>query len=549
MPTITLSKKELLETIGKKLSDEELADRISMLGTNLEDIEGDEISVEIFPNRPDLLSQQGFGRALASFIGALGKTGLAKFVVEKPKITVTIEKSTEDCRPYTACAVIRGLKLSEQKIEEMIMIQEKLHITYGRNRKKVAIGIYPMEHITTPIRFVGLAPDKIKFLPLEARGEMTAKEILEDHPKGKEYAGLVKGLKHYACFIDGKDKIMSMTPIINSELTGKVSHSTTDVFVECSGFDYGVVSTCLNMIVTSLADMGGTIEACALKYEHGKLGTITSPDLTPKEWKIDLTYINKVLGLKLSEKEMGALLEKMGFGYDEKKRVVFVPAYRNDILHMVDFAEDIAIAYGYENFTPTIPTVATVGEESWKSKVERKVREILVGHGLLEMKNYHLVNAEDQETMGVNEYVKLKSCVSQEYNTLRRTPLVSLLVALTRNQHHEYPQKVFEIGRGFKEAREKDGGVKEQEFLAVLLAGEDENYTRARQILDSIALGMDIQPSFEEVDKSWSLEGRAAHIILDGKVIGDIAEIHPRVLTALGLEVPCSAIILKLDVF
>ncbi|MBR9703722.1 phenylalanine--tRNA ligase subunit beta, partial [Candidatus Woesearchaeota archaeon] len=264
-----------------------------------------------------------------------------------------------------------------------------------------------------PIRFVGLAPDKIKFLPLEARREMTAKEILEDHPKGKEYAGLVKGLKHYACFLDGKDKIMSMTPIINSELTGKVSNGTKDVFVECSGFDYDIVSTCLNMIVTSLADMGGTIEACTLKYEHGTLGTITSPDLTPKEWKIDIAYINKVLGLNLSEKEMSKLLKKMGFAYDEKKHVVLVPAYRNDILHMVDFAEDIAIAYGYENFTPTIPTVATVGEESWSTKIKRKVREILVGHGLLEMKNYNLISAELQEILGINEFVTLKSCVSK----------------------------------------------------------------------------------------------------------------------------------------
>lgn len=548
MPTITLSKKELLATLGKKLSDEELADRISMLGTDLEGINDDEITVEIFPNRPDLLSQQGFGRALASFIGAPGKTGLAKFSIDKPQITVTINKSTEDCRPYTACAVVRGLKLSEQKIEEIIMIQEKLHITYGRNRKKVAIGIYPLEHITPPIRFVGLAPEKIKFQPLEARREMTAQQILEDHPKGKEYAGLVKGLKHYACFLDGKDKIMSMTPIINSELTGKVSNNTTDVFVECSGFDYGVVSTCLNMIVTSFADMGGTIEACTLKYEHGKLGTITSPDLTPKEWDINLTYVNKVLGLELEEKTLKTLLAKMGFGYDEKKKKVLVPAYRNDILHMVDFVEDIAIAYGYENFTPKIPTVATVGEESWKSKIARKVREILVGHGLLEMKNYHLVNAEDQELMGVHEYVKLKSCVSQEYNTLRRTPLVSLLKALTRNQHHEYPQRVFEIGRGFK-AKETGEGVEEQEFLAVLLAGEEENYTTARQILDSIAQGMNIQPSFEEAEKPWAIDGRCAHVLLNDEVVGDIAEIHPRVLAALGLEMPCSAIILKLSVF
>ena len=76
MPTITLNKTVLEKLIGKKLSLEELKDRISMLGTDLEKIEGNEIVVEIFPNRPDMLSEQGFARALSSFIGV--KTGLRK---------------------------------------------------------------------------------------------------------------------------------------------------------------------------------------------------------------------------------------------------------------------------------------------------------------------------------------------------------------------------------------------------------------------------------------------------------------------------------------
>jgi phenylalanyl-tRNA synthetase beta chain len=62
MPNITLNKKVLEKLIGKKLSDEELQDRISMLGTDLQKIEGNEIVVEVFPNRPDMLSEQGFAR-------------------------------------------------------------------------------------------------------------------------------------------------------------------------------------------------------------------------------------------------------------------------------------------------------------------------------------------------------------------------------------------------------------------------------------------------------------------------------------------------------
>ncbi len=68
MPTITISKTELEKYLGKTLPEEELKDRISMLGTDLESIEDNIITVEIFPNRPDLLSLPGFARALSSFI-------------------------------------------------------------------------------------------------------------------------------------------------------------------------------------------------------------------------------------------------------------------------------------------------------------------------------------------------------------------------------------------------------------------------------------------------------------------------------------------------
>ena len=86
---------------------------------------------------------------------------------------------------------------------------------------------------------------------------MTAAEIVEEHQAGKEYGHLLKGLPRYPLFEDAKGEILSMPPIINSEKTGRVTAHTKDIFVECSGFDFGVLSTCLNIIVTAFTDMGG----------------------------------------------------------------------------------------------------------------------------------------------------------------------------------------------------------------------------------------------------------------------------------------------------
>jgi len=230
MPSVTLNRKVFEKLVGKKLSEKELKDRISMLGTDLESLDKDEIHVEIFPNRPDMLSEQGFSRAFSSFIGL--KTGLRKFEVKKSEEKLIIDNSVKSVRPYSICAIVKNLKFDDEKIREIIQVQEKLHVTYGRNRKKCAIGIYPLEKIKFPIKFVGKNPKDILFQPLESKKEMTGLQILSQHPTGKDYGHLLEGKDKFPLFIDANNKVLSMPPIINSYDVGKISESTKEVFIE-----------------------------------------------------------------------------------------------------------------------------------------------------------------------------------------------------------------------------------------------------------------------------------------------------------------------------
>src|SRR3989338_8396529 len=264
MPTINISRKVFEQLVGRKLPLEKLKDRISYLGTDLESVTENEIIVEVFPNRPDMLSVQGFARAFSSFIGA--KKGLRKYTVEKSNEKVIIEKSVADVRPYTACAIVKNLHFDDEKIKEVIDIQEKLHITYGRNRKKVAIGIYPFEKIKTPIRFLAEEPKNIIFQPLESNKKMNALEILEKHPAGKAYWHLLQGKEKFPVFRDANGEVLSVPPIINSHETGKINEKTKDIFIECSGFDFDVLQKCLNIIVTALHEIDGKIYSMELHY-------------------------------------------------------------------------------------------------------------------------------------------------------------------------------------------------------------------------------------------------------------------------------------------
>ena len=532
MPSITLNKTVFEQLVGKQLPLEELKDRISMLGTDLEDIKDNEIHVEVFPNRPDMLSEQGFARAFSSFLGV--KTGLRKYAIKESNQKVIIDPSVKGIRPYTACAIVKGLQFDEETLKQIIQIQEKLHVTYGRKRKKAAIGIYPMEKITFPITYKADLPQKIKFKPLEASKEMTAPEILEHHKAGKEYAHLLQGLPKYPFFIDAKGEILSMPPVINSDKTGRVTDETKDVFVECSGFDFEVLSTCLNMIVTALADMGGEIYSLKLEYPDG---TKVTPNLTPTKMRLDLSYVNKRLGLSLSEKEAVKLLEKMGYGFEQGQ--VLVPAYRADILHQVDLIEDIAIAYGYENFQEEIPNVATIGEEDAFEKFSRKVRELLVGMQLLEVKNFHLTTKEDLTTkvnLPNEKPIPLKNAIG-DHNHLRNAIIPSLLKTLTENQHHEYPQNIFEIGRIFV-PWDTETGILEPEHLCVMLCHDKTDFTEIRQVLETLIRALGLECAVKESEHPPFIPGRSGDVTINGKKIALIGELHPQVITNWQMVMP-----------
>jgi phenylalanyl-tRNA synthetase beta chain len=417
----------------------EIQEKIPLFGTPLESLTDEEIEIEIFPNRPDLYSLQGYLRGFLSF---LGKKKTRQYKIEKPEknFTVTIDKSVESIRPYTACAIVKNLKFNDEKIKEIIDIQEKIHTTLGRNRKKIAIGIYPLEKISLPIAFKAMKPKEIKFIPLEETREMSGLEILQRTSTGREYSHLLEGKAKYPVFIDSKNEVLSMPPIINSHKTGKITEQTSSVFIECSGFDFSILKKTLNILTTILSDMGGKIYSMHLNYPDKKE---TTPDLTPEKTKISIEDCNKLLGLKLKESDIKNLLSKMGHSYDSKTKNVLSPAWRTDILHPVDIYEDIAIAYGYDLFIPEIPPIATIGLQNKRQETKTKISEILIGLGFQEVSSFSLTTPNDQ-------FKKMNSKPKQDekievldsktdYKILKQDLTHSNLKILSDNLDAEYP--------------------------------------------------------------------------------------------------------------
>ncbi len=535
MSTITVNKKELLQAAGKKINDKELENRLSMMGAPVDAVLEHEIEVDITPNRPDWLSEQGLARSLSSFLGV--KTGLRDYKVIKANYQVVVDKSVHAVRPYTVCAVVRGLKLDDEKIREIIQVQEKLHVTFCRNRKRAAIGIYPLDRITFPIKYIAKKPEEIVFVPLESTKEMHARQLLVQHPTGRAYAHLLEGQSRFPVFLDAKGNVLSVPPIVNSQLTGKVTEQTKDIFIECSGFDLHSLNLLLNILVTMFADMGGKVFSVDVKYAK----KITTPDLTPRKMKVDLEAVNTLLGLELKEVELKRLLERMGFGYTNK--TALIPAYRADIMHLVDLVEDIAIAYGYDRLRPEIPQVATVASEDSFAAFQDTLANFLVGLGLLEAHTYHVTNVPAQTKMMNYQanVIELANALTVEYNALRAWFLPSLIEVLKVNKMKDYPQKFFGMGTVFLPNAKSPSQIEERIMLGIISAHPKADYTEIRQIVEYLFRVIGLPIVIEETEHGSFVSGRAAQVKVDGHTIAILGEINPQVITNHNLEMPVAA--------
>jgi phenylalanyl-tRNA synthetase beta chain len=262
MPSVEYDIGDLNHLLGGRYETERLKEAIPMLGVDMESIDEEKIVLEIFPNRPDMLSIEGFARALKGFMGA--ETGYKQYAATPSAIVVNVDPSVDEVRPAVAAGVVMGVEMDDYTVKSIMDMQEKLHRTHGRNRAKVAIGVHDLDKVKPPFTYKAVEPKSVSFIPLDMAEKLDLKQILVEHPKGKDYAWTLEGAEKYPLFTDSKGDVLSFPPIINGELT-KLTGNTRNLFIEMTGTSQQAVDIALNIIVTSLADRGVKIQTVELK--------------------------------------------------------------------------------------------------------------------------------------------------------------------------------------------------------------------------------------------------------------------------------------------
>jgi phenylalanyl-tRNA synthetase beta chain len=304
---------------------------------------------------------------------------------------------------------------------------------------------------------------------------------------------------------------------------------------------------------------GGTVGRGIIDYYPNPPATIAI-DLDPG-------YVRKLSGLDLSAEDITGLLRLLEFAVEsrgERLRVT-VPDHRVDVEGPHDLVEEVCRLYGYDRIPATrLADPLPPQRRNVKLEREEQVRDLLVRVGLQEIWSYRLTSAAREARLLPNNlpddrpYVTLTNPPAPDRNVMRHSLLSSVLEAAARNSRDRRRIALFEIGEVYLAG--EDGPLPDElTRLVILLTGRREvdqwnshstglyDYFDLKGIVDSLFEGLHLSPAIEAARHPSYRPGRAARLLVDGKQIGILGELHPGVVRGFDLHVERGQPVLAAD--
>ncbi|MDW0135200.1 MAG: phenylalanine--tRNA ligase subunit beta [Nitrososphaeraceae archaeon] len=534
-----------VEDIKRIFSDYDLEYILNMLpfiGLDLEHQDDKNIRLEYSPNRPDFSTFYGIARALNGLLGK--EIGIPKFeIFENSKNLINVDSSVLEIRPFIVGTVAKGHQLNNKTIKQIVSMQEDLHNGLGRKRSKASIGFHNLENMDFPLEYT--TAENLSFIPLDNSSELTLTEILSNTEPGKKFGKLLAESR-YPILRDSKGNVISFPPIINSEGT-RIRDGVNNLFVEVTGIDKKAVYNVLDNIVATLADIGFKLETVIM--QQGNTRDSFTKNLNTSLPNVKTDYINKALGLSLSNEDIINCLRKSRLDatvIDSGTINCVIPNYRIDIFGPIDIVEEVAIGYGLYNMEPSLPEFRFNGNKSRQNYFFDKIRQAMIGMGLIENINFILSNKDihfKKMNLDKPNFFTVNNSKSDEHDILRQSLLPSLLFSLSKNIHEEYPQKLFEIGPIFKPEKENF----EKWNLCCVNAFNGVTFSEIKAVLQTLMeICFNVKFETKPSENLSFVRGRSADIIYKGGVIGQIGEISPLLIDSFKIKMPVAAFELDL---
>jgi phenylalanyl-tRNA synthetase beta chain len=143
--------------------------------------------------------------------------------------------------------------------------------------------------------------------------------------------------------------------------------------------------------------------------------------------------------------------------------------------------------------------------------------------------------------------IRIANPMTENYEFVRQSIIPSLLASESVSGNAVYPHKMFEIGKVAWLDNRENSGTKTSDYLGFFAADRDVGFTEASSHVSALFFYLSKQYSLEESNDSRFIYGRAATIIYNNSSVGVFGEIHPGVLEQWGIQMPCIACEVDLD--
>jgi len=533
MVVLDVSLNELYKLLNKNLSEDELNEYLLNIKCELDEIEGNNAKIEVKDfNRIDLYSITGIARELKGILNI--ENGIPKFEIKDSNYDLIVDKEISNVRPYIVGAIVKNVKLNEDRLKDLIQLQEKISQSFGRNRQKVAIGTHNFDLIKFPVYYKLTSPET-RFVPLGFNKELSLREILENTEAGKKYSYILNKYDRYPILIDSNNNIISFPPIINSNKIGRLDINTRNIFVDVSGTDLEKILLALNVIALTLKDFGGEIYSINVIYSDKKIKT---PELKVIKKELDLNKIKKYLGIEIDNNKIVEYLnrKRMNAKIENNKLIVEYLNYRDDILSEYDIIEEILISYGYNNLKPREIKIYTKGGLSKERKIMNNIRKIMVNMGCIEIYTPILSNKDINSLLNEDrEIIELINPVSSSYNSIRVYLLSSFLQLLSENNELKFPAKIFELNRV---SYIKNNKIIEDLDLLYIYSDYEVSVNDSLKVLKRLFKELKVDFNIRNTNHKFLIHGRQGDIFVNNENIGWIGEIDPNILENLDIKYP-----------
>ena len=532
------------------------------LGENIDEVLGLKdgvVDFEITPNRPDCLSMIGMAReAAATFGGELvyPKTD-CNTLTEKSSDYIQVEVKSELCKRYTA-RVIKDVKIEQSP--------------WWLQKKLIAAGMRPINNIVDITNFVMMEYGQ----PLHAfdirslAGGKIVVDVAEEGSKFTTLDGVERSLDDSMLMIDDANGPVAVAGVMGG-LDSEIKPDTETVVLESANF----VGSSVRQTSKKLGlrtEASGRYEkgidpnlceeaadrVCALidelgygKVLEGSVDIYKSPE-HPQVVSARVSRINKVLGTNLSREEMVAILESLemkvqGTGDD---MIVTTPTVRQDILKEVDFVEEIARMYGYDNLPNTLPKLDVKAENSLSWETRRKLRDLLCAMGADEIQTFSFINQKIFDACRIDEEswerdtVDIINPMGEDTAAMRTILTPGMLEVLARNYNRSVEGvRAFEIGKVFSKNYIQPEGLPDESFdLSLGVYGKDESFFTLKGMVECMFDMMGIKDVSYIAEPEYGVyhPGRCARVVKvtdkgEEVELGIMGEVHPDVASNYGI--------------